>query len=85
MNRSMISASPMTEQAIKGQIGQPAACMIENNAGLLAQNVTFRKAHYGAAAPGTAMRGLWITLCVNRRFPMERSGFAPVCASEHEQ
>jgi hypothetical protein len=28
--RSMISVSAATEQKIKGQIGQPAACMIEN-------------------------------------------------------
>ena len=30
--RSMISATAMMEQASSGQIGQPAACMIESNA-----------------------------------------------------
>src|ERR1700752_3184552 len=30
VNRSMTSASPTTEQASSGQIGQPAATMIEN-------------------------------------------------------
>ena len=30
MNRSMTSASASMEQIIKGQIGQPAACMIES-------------------------------------------------------
>jgi len=32
----MINAKPTIEQAMSGQMGQPAACMIENNAGLLA-------------------------------------------------
>ena len=32
--RSMTSASATIEQASKGQMGQPAACMIENNAHL---------------------------------------------------
>jgi hypothetical protein len=30
MKRSMISAMASTEQATKGQIGQPAACRMEN-------------------------------------------------------
>ncbi|WP_426146293.1 hypothetical protein [Polaromonas sp. DSR2-3-2] len=33
-NRSMTSASATMEHASKGQMGQPAACMIENNAHL---------------------------------------------------
>ena len=33
-NRSMTSASAMMEHASSGQMGQPAACMIENNARL---------------------------------------------------
>jgi hypothetical protein len=32
--RSMMSARPTTEQRISGQIGQPAACMMENKSGL---------------------------------------------------
>jgi exodeoxyribonuclease VII large subunit len=35
IKRSMMSANPMTEQAIKGQMGQPAACMIESTRVLL--------------------------------------------------
>ena len=31
IRRSITSARPTTEQRIKGQIGQPAACMIDNN------------------------------------------------------
>ena len=31
MKRSITKASAKIEQAIKGQIGQPAACMMENN------------------------------------------------------
>jgi hypothetical protein len=34
-SRSMIRASATMEQAISGQIGQPAACMIESNVFLL--------------------------------------------------
>ena len=36
-NRSMTKASATMEQINKGQIGQPAACMIENNAILRVQ------------------------------------------------
>ncbi|MES2943798.1 MAG: hypothetical protein V4772_13095 [Pseudomonadota bacterium] len=34
LKRSITSAKARTEQAISGQMGQPAACMIENNAHL---------------------------------------------------
>jgi hypothetical protein len=34
MNRSMITASAAMEQMSSGQIGQPAACIIENNMAL---------------------------------------------------
>jgi hypothetical protein len=34
IRRSMTSASPTTEHRIRGQIGQPAACMIDSNRGL---------------------------------------------------
>ncbi|MCY1559740.1 hypothetical protein D9M68_968050 [compost metagenome] len=34
MNRSMTRAMPRTEQMMRGQIGQPAACMMENKSGL---------------------------------------------------
>ena len=34
MKRSMTRASPSTEHTIRGQIGQPAACMMESKAGL---------------------------------------------------
>ena len=33
-NRSITNANARMEQATKGQIGQPAACMIENNIAL---------------------------------------------------
>jgi hypothetical protein len=33
-NRSMTMASAKMEQATSGQMGQPAACMIENNGSL---------------------------------------------------
>ncbi|WP_300661856.1 hypothetical protein [Hydrogenophaga sp.] len=33
-NRSMTSANPMTEQRINGQMGHPAACMMESKSGL---------------------------------------------------
>jgi hypothetical protein len=39
VKRSITSARAKTEQATRGQIGQPAACMIENNAHLQADNL----------------------------------------------
>jgi hypothetical protein len=39
-NRSMINAIPSTEQMIRGQIGQPAACMIENTGTLQMKTAT---------------------------------------------
>ncbi|MDO9200010.1 MAG: hypothetical protein Q8K50_10535 [Hydrogenophaga sp.] len=34
MKRSITKAIPSTEQMMSGQIGQPAACMMENKTGL---------------------------------------------------
>lgn len=64
MNRSITSASPMTEQAINGQMGQPAACMMENNAELLAASLDREALNYGPAVALWALTALWITLCV---------------------
>src|SRR5688572_24635994 len=47
-NRSMISAIAAMEQRSSGQIGQPAACMIENNPDLSAGERVFGTRDYGA-------------------------------------
>jgi hypothetical protein len=41
----MTSASASTEQATNGQMGQPAACMIENNLHLQADNLSWIMAY----------------------------------------
>ncbi|WP_232229828.1 hypothetical protein [Polaromonas glacialis] len=50
-NRSITSASATMEHASRGQMGQPAACMIENNAHL--------QSDIGA--------GLWRTSCAKKQ------------------
>jgi hypothetical protein len=61
MKRSMTMARARTEQAIRGQIGQPAACMMENKWKSLRANEMLRD--YGVRVPVTTHRTVWITLC----------------------
>ncbi|MFO1221007.1 MAG: hypothetical protein U1E89_21815 [Burkholderiaceae bacterium] len=62
MKRSITSASATTEHRINGQIGQPAACMIENKG--VPEKVIGR--HMPAVAGGEA--GLWPS-GAGRRYP----------------
>ena len=50
MKRSMTSARASTEQAISGQIGQPAACMMENKLDLRTDETP---CDYGPRGPGS--------------------------------
>jgi hypothetical protein len=50
MKRSMTSASARMEQATRGQIGQPAACMIESKSGLRDGVAVQDAGDYGAPA-----------------------------------
>src|SRR3989344_53315 len=73
--RSKISAIPSTEHAIRGQIGQPAACMMDSKSlsaqmkaigdygpACRAHLVTNRYVAVRAVAPSAHPQNLWITL-----------------------
>ena len=53
-NRSITRASASTEQATSGQIGQPAACMIESKEDLRADRNGLAIMAYGRATPAVA-------------------------------
>jgi hypothetical protein len=64
--RSMISAKATTEQSKRGQIGQPAACMMVNKANT---PENFVCANYGLAAHP---HELWITLLISFATPLSK-------------
>ena len=90
-SRSMTSASATMEQTMSGQIGQPAACMIENKGGFRgvaqdggrlwtdARRTTARTT--ARAAPSST--ALWITLWVTRRGAASRAIARPGCRIGH--
>jgi hypothetical protein len=60
-SRSKIKASATTEQAIKGQMGQPAACMMVSKMFLLAKLESLSL----SIAPSIHSQKLWINLWVS--------------------
>ena len=61
--RSKISAIPRTEHAIRGQMGQPAACMMDSKS-LSAQMKAI--GDYGPACGGCRVTNRYVAVCVAR-------------------
>jgi hypothetical protein len=63
MKRSITRARPTTEHAIRGQIGQPAACMMENKSELQAKTGGWAMWNYGAVRNACMARFVGAQLC----------------------